>query len=207
MQVHLVRHGQSEVLAGLSRVTDCGLTDLGREQSAAAAAALAESGVDFVLSSPYRRCLETAEAIRSATAAAAEIWPAMREHHPNPFAPGPWPLPTRSDLALRWPNFVIPADMPETRWTTVPEDPPVHWERINGAVGYLLERFAGSPTARVVVVTHEASAGLFVQAFCRLGDPLDVHMHIDPASITTLQIEPTGRRHLVCLNRRPKGDG
>jgi broad specificity phosphatase PhoE len=162
MRIYLVRHAQSEANAGLTDAVDCPLTELGRRQSAALAEALARVRVGCVLSSPYRRCLETAEAIRAATGAPAEFWPAVHEHHHNPFPAGQWPLPTRSALAKAWPHFTAPPDMPEVRWAAVPEDRPGQWQRLSRAVTSLLDRFAAQADARVVVVTHQAPGSVFI---------------------------------------------
>ena len=203
MRIYLLRHGQSEANAGLSDAIDCGLTDLGARQSAAMAAALAQLGVTRVLSSPYRRCLQTAEVIRSATGAPAELWPAVHEHHHDPFPPGPWPLPARAELARGWPNFAVPPDMPQTHWAAAPEDRAGQWRRMTGAVRQLLERFGGQADAAVVVVTHGAPASVFVQAFCQWQNPLRVSVHADPGSMSILEVDAAGRRHLVGLNWLP----
>jgi probable phosphoglycerate mutase len=200
MRIYLVRHAESEANAGLAATVDCGLTDLGRRQSAALAAALARVGARCILSSPYRRCLETAEAIRAATGAPAEFWPAVHEHHHNPFPAGQWPLPTRSALAERWPHFTAPPDMPEVRWAAVPEDRPGQWQRLIKAVTALLDSFAAETDARVVVVTHQAPASVFVQAFCQWPNPLNVRVHVELATATVVEVDRSGRRHLLCLS-------
>ncbi|HUT58276.1 MAG TPA: histidine phosphatase family protein [Phycisphaerae bacterium] len=204
MRIYLLRHGESEANAALSDAADCGLTERGRGQAAAAADALKNAGVGCVLSSPYRRCLETTEIIRCATGAAAEMWPAVHEHHHDPFPPGTWPLPGRDDLAKAWPNFAVPADMPPVRWAAVPEDRARQWQRLLQAVAALLERFGARTDSRVVVVTHQAPASVFVQAFCQWHNPLDVRVHIDLGSITVLEVDADGRRHVVCSNWRPQ---
>jgi len=203
MRIFLVRHGQSQANAGLCEAIDCDLTDLGRRQSAAAADAIARLGADCVLASPYRRCLATAEFIRSATGASAEFWPAVHEHHHDPFPPGPWPLPDRCELERLWTGFRAPDDMPPGRWATVPEDRDGQWRRIGEAVRQLLGRFRTASGARVVVVTHMAPASVFVQAFCQWANPLNVRVHVDPGSITILETDAAARRHIVRLNWLP----
>ena len=203
MRIYLVRHGESEANAGLSDAIDCGLTERGIRQSKAVATVLAGFGVSHVLSSPYRRSLETAETIRSVTAAKAEFWPAVHEHHHDPFPAGVWPLPRRSELESQWPNFVAPSDMPQTHWAAVPEDRARQWQRIGAAVHWLLDRFRLDRDAGVAVVTHQAPGSVFVQAFCQWSNPLNVRVHIDPGSITVLEVDSQERRHLVRLNWLP----
>jgi broad specificity phosphatase PhoE len=69
--VYLVRHGQTESSArkAYSGRSDVALTDDGREQARAAAATLADKGIDGVFSSPLSRARDTAQAIADATGA------------------------------------------------------------------------------------------------------------------------------------------
>ena len=60
MILHLVRHGESEGNAGISEEIDCGLTVFGRRQAAHTAVRLARNDVTAVLSSPFRRTIESA---------------------------------------------------------------------------------------------------------------------------------------------------
>jgi broad specificity phosphatase PhoE len=68
----LVRHGQSEfnVHYGATRVDpgirDAPLTELGRAQARAAAAALAGAALERIVASPYTRTIETAEILAGA---------------------------------------------------------------------------------------------------------------------------------------------
>ena len=64
-RLHLVRHGRAA--AGWNTDPDPGLDDLGRQQANVVAARLPQLGPLPVLSSPLRRCRETAAAL-------AELW-------------------------------------------------------------------------------------------------------------------------------------
>jgi broad specificity phosphatase PhoE len=57
-RITMVRHGQAA--AGFSDDLDPGLSDVGRRQAEAAAAALAPIGPQLIVCSPLRRCRETA---------------------------------------------------------------------------------------------------------------------------------------------------
>ncbi|MFN3254084.1 MAG: histidine phosphatase family protein [Ilumatobacter sp.] len=65
--VHLVRHGRAT--AGWDTDPDPGLDDLGRQQAIAVADRLAESGPLVAVTSPLRRCRETAQAYLDRTGA------------------------------------------------------------------------------------------------------------------------------------------
>src|SRR5215213_8151747 len=77
----MVRHGESEANVGLSSDPDCSLTPRGLEQARALAPRLARFDLrGFVaVVSPYRRAVQTAEALASATGLSFEADPDVRE--------------------------------------------------------------------------------------------------------------------------------
>jgi broad specificity phosphatase PhoE len=81
----LLRHAQSEFNAAFSvtrvdpGIPDPKLTAEGRAQAAAAAAALRSTGVKRLISSPYRRALETVTIIADALGLDVTIEPLVRE--------------------------------------------------------------------------------------------------------------------------------
>jgi broad specificity phosphatase PhoE len=77
----MIRHGQSQGNAGLTKEPDCCLSDLGQEQARTAAAMILRHEVDgFVaITSPYLRARQTAEAISEKTGMVFEIEPLVRE--------------------------------------------------------------------------------------------------------------------------------
>ena len=72
---YLVRHGQtaSSMRKAYSGRSDIALTGLGRKQARAAAAQLAELGVDAIYSSPLSRARDTAQAIADMTGAPLSV--------------------------------------------------------------------------------------------------------------------------------------
>lgn len=80
----MVRHGQSEANVGASTDPDCALTALGLEQARSVAKRLARFDLSgFVgLTSPYRRAVQTAEAIALAVGVKFETEPDLREWGP-----------------------------------------------------------------------------------------------------------------------------
>jgi broad specificity phosphatase PhoE len=81
----LIRHAQSEFNAAFSvtridpGIPDPKLTAQGREQAAAAAATLRGTGIKRLISSPYRRALETATIIADALGLDISVEPLVRE--------------------------------------------------------------------------------------------------------------------------------
>jgi len=76
-KLYLVRHG--EAAAGWSDDRDPGLSALGRKQAEAVAAALARERAGLILTSPLKRCRETAQPLAAACALAPVIDHAVAE--------------------------------------------------------------------------------------------------------------------------------
>jgi broad specificity phosphatase PhoE len=77
-RLFLVRHGEPEAAWG-GAVDDPGLSEAGRRQSAETAAALAAHGQLEIVSSPMRRCRETAAAYEARASGVARIEPRVSE--------------------------------------------------------------------------------------------------------------------------------
>jgi broad specificity phosphatase PhoE len=77
----MIRHGESEANVGLSTDPDCALTPRGFEQARTLAAHLARLDLRgfIALSSPYRRAVQTAEALSAAIGLRFEIDTDLRE--------------------------------------------------------------------------------------------------------------------------------
>lgn len=103
----LIRHGQSEwnVPFGAYRIDmgipDPELTDVGRDQAKLAAERLAERGATRLVTSPYRRTLETAEIIGGILALDIEVEPLVRERCAFSCDQGSSP----DKLGKRWPGI------------------------------------------------------------------------------------------------------
>ncbi|MCX7357089.1 MAG: phosphoglycerate mutase family protein [Alphaproteobacteria bacterium] len=77
-RLFLIRHGEPEAAWG-GAVDDPGLSEGGRAQADVAAAALAGFGPLAILSSPMRRCRETAAPYERKTGLAARVEPSVSE--------------------------------------------------------------------------------------------------------------------------------
>lgn len=113
----LIRHGQSHfnVVYGETRqdpgIRDPGLTPLGREQARAAAEKLAAHGISRLVSSPYRRALETAEIIGRAVDLPVTVDVLVRERRAFICDIGT----QRSSLCQQWPHLDF-AQLDEDWW-------------------------------------------------------------------------------------------
>lgn len=111
-----VRHGQSEfnVVYGETRIDpgieDPAITELGADQARAAARYLADQRVKRLISSPYRRALQTASIIARELEVPVSVNPIVREHYAFSCDIGT----PRTDLAREWPG--IDFSHIEERW-------------------------------------------------------------------------------------------
>lgn len=102
-----IRHGQSEfnVVYGKTRVDpgieDPAITPLGEEQARAAADFLVDQGITRLISSPYKRALQTASIIAARIGTPITIDPLVREHYAFSCDVGSH----RSVLAETWPRI------------------------------------------------------------------------------------------------------
>jgi broad specificity phosphatase PhoE len=186
----LIRHGQSEfnVHYGRTRqdpgIRDPALTADGRLQVQQAAAALAAHNVRRLVTSPYRRALETAEIIADALAIPVAVDPTVGERVAFTCDLGSGPL----ELARRWPAWSFD-HLPEQWW-------PDHEEPEAGLVARCT-RFRALTDAladrdHVAIVTHwgfiRALTGLTVTnaAIVRF------RVHPEPAAELVHEVVPRG---------------
>lgn len=113
----LIRHGQTifNVIFSVTRidpgVPDPLLTSRGRSQAREVAASLAGEGVERIVTSPYRRALQTADTVARALGVAATIDPDVRERFSFSCDHGT----RRSGLARAWPEYDF-AHLEERWW-------------------------------------------------------------------------------------------
>lgn len=150
----LMRHGESEfnVVYGATRtdpgIRDPKLTPKGRDQVAAAAAALGEKdiAVSRLVASPYTRALESATILAEVLDLPIAIEPLVRER----FA---WTCDIgtpSSALAEAWPRLRFP-DMPERWW---PEDEE-HDHHVEARASDFHQAMVGDPDhGETLVVSH-----------------------------------------------------
>lgn len=142
----LIRHGESEANASRTFTTspEVPLTDLGRTQARQSGEVLRRTFTPVrLLSSPYRRAVQTAELIAEILSLSVEIEPAMREQHLGELHGQPY------DAALRSLGFED-----QTRWAWRPPGGET-LEEVRDRAAPALERIARAHAAAdVVVVTH-----------------------------------------------------
>ncbi|WP_323797873.1 histidine phosphatase family protein [Nisaea sp.] len=147
-----VRHGQSEfnvVYGATGRdpgIEDPALTELGQAQIRHSAEALRGHDVDHIVSSPYRRALETAHIIAEAIDREIRIEPLIREHRHFICDIGR----TRTELQADWPHLAFD-HIDEQWWTDHHEEEHEVHARVSA---FLNANHQRTDWDRVVCVSH-----------------------------------------------------
>lgn len=148
----LIRHGQTlfNLHFGATRqdpgIEDPGLTQIGREQAVAAAAALAAEDVAELVVSPYRRTLETAAIIATELDLPIRVEPLIRERMGFACDIGT----VRSELAALWPAHAF--DHLDERWWHHEDEPEALLQE--RCVAFRDSMATRDDWRRVAVVTH-----------------------------------------------------
>jgi broad specificity phosphatase PhoE len=168
VKIYLVRHG--EAAAAWGDDPDPGLSEAGRTQAEAAASALTPLGARMVLTSPLRRCRETAAAFERASGLCARVEPFVAEI-PTPDDVSDRKTWLRELMAGAWPSGAHPHALLLARfrerflWTlqALPEDAIVftHFVAINVALGAALvsDRVLVRQPANCAIVSFESTGG------------------------------------------------
>ena len=190
MEVYLVRHGQSEANAGLTKHLDSPLTDLGQAQARLTAQYLATQGITRAYVSPLIRTLQTMSPICAALGMDAVAFPPVCEyfssHHPD-FLTFQGLSP--SEIGKRFPCVKIThefsCDIPwwpdgfETRRTA--------YDRAVRVRDSLLSRFADT-AEKILIVSHADPIGHLIEAITRVEPNPDCPPWSDNCAITRLRV-------------------
>lgn len=155
MHVLFIRHGNC---AAEHAVPEEGtLTKLGVRQAELAGEALIGQKIERLFSSPYPRAMQTALNISRKTGLPVEIRHRMHEKS------GPGDRATRSDIAAKFPQFIIPEDMPEVWWPDHSESWEDVYERVRPVVGELQD--LEGKHERIAAVGHGGSIDAMVSVW------------------------------------------
>lgn len=169
----LIRHGQTEFnrIYSATRedpgIRDPGLTDIGRREAAAAGEALLELGLRRLITSPYRRALETAELIAAKLGLPITVDTLVAERFALSCDIGS----SLAELRSRWPALGFD-HLADPWWPQSEED--------HDSLQRRSERFrahmGGCGGADVAIVTHWG----FIRALTGLRVPNGAVLRIDP---------------------------
>lgn len=177
-RIRLVRHGRAS--AGWDVDPDPGLDETGRAQAAETARILADLGPMPIVSSPLRRCRETAAFL-------AQSWADAPIAIESKVAEIPSPTGVPMSERVEWLRAVMAG-----RWGDL--DSPYDDFR-NDVV-----TFVSALTRDTVVFSHFIAINVVIGA-C-LGDDRVVIDSLDNASVTVIDVDGSGRLHLVERGRQ-----
>lgn len=196
----LLRHGQTElsIERRYSGHGDPELTELGQQQAAAAALAIAKrlsrQGVEpaAVLSSPLRRARQTAAAVAESTGAELEVREGLIE---TDF--GGWEGLTFTEARERDPEL-------HGRWLgSADVEPPggesfrAVGERVEAERARIVEEFAGRT---VILVSHVTPIKMLLRTALGAGDEVLYRMHLDLACLNIADFYPDGGASVRLVN-------
>jgi len=172
MALYLIRHAQSvnNSLAEELRVEDPPLTDLGRQQATHLAEWIKSLGLTRLISSPFRRTLETAEYVRQSTRLQPDIWVDLHEQGGCVSGTAPEvvkgePGMSGREIRAEFPHFEVPNDIDGDGWW---ESKPYETVdrarvRVDRLAGHI-HRLFGDTDERVALVMHNMSKLLLLQS-------------------------------------------
>ncbi len=197
----LLRHGET-ALSVEKRFSGTGnpqLTDVGQAQAAAAAARLARSGAEVVVSSPLSRARQTAEAVAAALGLDVEVEEGFRE---TDF--GDWEGYTFADIRQKWPREL-------DAWLASSAVAPPFGEsfdatttRVRQARDRVLVRHGGK---KVVVVSHVSPIKTLLRLALDAPPTALYRMHLDLACLSEVQWFSDGPAVVRSLNDTHHLDG
>jgi probable phosphoglycerate mutase len=174
----LLRHGETpwSVERRFAGVGDIPLTDTGVTQARAAAAALAAAGIDAIVSSPLRRCRDTAKEIAAGVGASVREEDGFRE---TDF--GAWEGLTFAEVRERWPEHL-------SAWLADPAVAPPDGEsfadtarRVRTALDKLMVRYRHQT---VLVVSHVTPIKLLLRQALLAPPEALYRINLDVASLS-----------------------
>ncbi|WP_374991167.1 histidine phosphatase family protein [Streptomyces sp. LHD-70] len=194
----LLRHGETPLTPGRrisgSSGSDPALSPDGRRQARATADALAHrGGIEAVVTSPMRRCRETAESVATRLGLTVRVDRDLREAD---F--GAWEGMTFAEVRERYPDDL-------SAWLASPEAPPsgagetMHEVTLRTAAvrDALLARYAG---ATVLVVSHVGPLRTLIRLALQAPPPTLFRMEVAAASLSTVSYDEDGTATVQSLN-------
>ncbi len=123
MRLMLIRHAQSlnNALPEEQRVEDPEITELGHRQAAALAEWALAAGITRLITSPFRRSLQTTEYLRQRLGLVPHIWTDIHEqggcysgHEPSCYTGRPGM--SRREIEAEFPDYIIDAQIDDQGW-------------------------------------------------------------------------------------------
>ncbi len=202
MLAYLVRHAESLTNAQQGAGMNPTLSPLGIRQVQALTHRFADAQFTALYSSPFRRCLETAEPLAAGKSCPIRIRPELHECYYLPQDRRlDTELPELSQVLAAHPRAALCEDWRgPVSWPSVHETREDLFARMRGFAGYLKQRW-GETDVAVLIISHGSPLAKLVDAWLTDVPGPSYRYAIDNATVTALRYEK-GVGTLVCLNER-----
>lgn len=205
----LIRHAQSRnnALPEEQRVEDPAITDLGHRQASALASWLGSARLDRLLTSPFRRALETTEYVRRRVRLPVLVWADLHEqggcyagHDPRRYVMRPGMA--RTEIESNFPGYQIEPSIGEHGWWR--GRPYETMDAARARASRLIARMNsefGTSADRIATVVHADFKQLLLQELLPVGDDRSSisWSGIYNAAVTAVEIRD-GRPRLIQFN-------
>lgn len=202
MLLYLVRHGQSTNNAGLPRVVDPNLTDVGREQARLTAVHFETSALAprHLYSSPMRRALQTSLPMKERLGLPPFVHPDVCETGGLSEGAGM----TRAAMEAEFPEYILNSAITDSGWA----DPALRVETETGSTlramrlwDMLIQRHAGKNDT-VVMVSHGDFGGFLLAYLFDGSSQKEEFFNLCNCSISLIETDSQAtKRALRYLNR------
>lgn len=199
MLAYLIRHAESLANARQSDGLNSRLSDIGHRQRDAVAKRLARAAPVAVYSSPFQRCLETAEAVAAANSVPIRVRSELCEFHHLPEGTDrSVEIPTIHEL-IKVNKVVIecPDEADSCDWPSLDEPFEALLDRTRKFADYLKSRWTGDEA--VVVISHGSPIARLIDAWLTDAPGPSFRFIIDNAAVSAVR-HRDGVSSLVCLN-------
>lgn len=196
-----VRHAESRANVDKSAGLDAELTALGHQQAAAIASRLQNAPLKAIYSSPFRRCIQTAQPIAELLGMPVRIRPDIAEFHhlPKGTTQQPHPIPSIDELLLAQSGLDRCADWKdEFTWPGLDESVDQLITRMQSFQSYIKSRW-NSEEDIVLIISHGSPIARLIDTWLTNTRGPSFRFIIDNAALTALRFH-SEIGSLICLN-------
>jgi broad specificity phosphatase PhoE len=200
MLVYVIRHAQSLANAQATTGLNSDLSPLGVAQSEALGRRFSGVRVSAIYSSPFRRCLQTAEAVARGKRLSIFLRPELWEyHHLEPGAITDVGLATHEEICAAHAGVEVCPDFDSAlNWPWADETLELMIARVRRFAAFLKWRWTGDDET-IVVVGHGSPIARFIETWLMDVPGPSFRFVIENAAVSALRYR-NGVSSLVCLN-------
>jgi alpha-ribazole phosphatase len=200
MLVYIIRHAQSLANAQVTQDLNSDLSPLGYSQAGALAERFSAVPIRAIYSSPFRRCLQTAQMIARGKRLSIFMRPELWEyHHLEPGARTDVGLATHEEICAAHAGVQVCPDFDSVlNWPWADEALEQMIARVHRFAAFLKRRWTGDDET-IVVVGHGSPIARFIETWLMDAPGPSFRFVVENAAVSALRYHQ-GVSSLVCLN-------